>query len=197
LPQSKQINALSNNSNEVKTTASPSPSSPSQATTSAKVTTSIQATISQASNSSVIIDSIDSENIKLSVKEMIELAKINEFPKNIVQIGDYHKALTPILQFFEFAEMFCEERDDNISFKCKIFEKTYKAVLTKTTNLNKHLKTHDELDEWFRKYENYKQPKKTVIEDTNLKLIKYFISSNEALKELKKKGLTELISEQL
>ena len=79
MPQSKKINALSNNSNEVKTTASPSPSSPSQATTSAKVTTSIQATISQASNSSVIIDSIDSENIKLSVKEMIELAKKTNF----------------------------------------------------------------------------------------------------------------------
>jgi hypothetical protein len=115
----------------------------------------------------------------------------------IVQIGDYHKALTPILQFFEFAEMFCEERDEIISFISKICEKTYKAVLTKTTNLNKHLKTHDELDEWFRKYENYKQPKKTVIEDTNLKLIKYFISSNAALKELKNKWLRELISEQL
>ena len=59
------------------------------------------------------------------------------------------------------------------------------------------MKTHDELVEWFRKFENNKQPKKTFIEDTNLKLIKYFISSNEALKELKKKGLTELISEQL
>jgi hypothetical protein len=50
--------------------------------------------------------------------------------------------------------MFCEERDDNISFKCKICEKTYKAVPIKTINLNKHLKTHDELDEGFRKYEN-------------------------------------------
>jgi hypothetical protein len=83
LPQSKQINALSNNSNEVKTTASPSPSSPSQATTSAKVTTSIQATISQASNSSVIIDSIDSENTKLSVKEMIEQAKKTNFLRRL------------------------------------------------------------------------------------------------------------------
>jgi N-acetylmuramoyl-L-alanine amidase CwlA len=83
LPQSKQINALSNNSNEVKTTASPSPSSPSQATTSAKVTTSIQATISQASNSSVIIDSIDSENTKLSVKEMIEQAKKMNFLRRL------------------------------------------------------------------------------------------------------------------
>ena len=79
MPQSKQINALSNNSNEVKTTASPSPSSSTQATTSAEVTTSSQATISQASNSSEIIDSIDSENIKLSVKEMIELAKKTNF----------------------------------------------------------------------------------------------------------------------
>jgi hypothetical protein len=59
------------------------------------------------------------------------------------------------------------------------------------------LKTHDELVEWFRKFENNKQPKKTFIEDTNLKLIKYFISPNVALKELKNKWLRELISEQL
>ncbi len=79
MPQSKKINATSNNSNEVKATASPSPSSSTQAITSAEVTTSSQATISQASNSSEIIDSIDSENIKLSVKEMIELAKKTNF----------------------------------------------------------------------------------------------------------------------
>ena len=59
------------------------------------------------------------------------------------------------------------------------------------------MKTHDELVEWFRKFENNKQPKKTFIEDTNLKLIKYFISPNVALKELKNKWLRELISEQL
>jgi predicted nucleotidyltransferase len=67
-------------------------------------------------------------------------------------------------------------------------------VLARTTNLNKHLKTHDLLDEWFKEYETYKQPKKTVIDDTNLKLIKYFISSNVALKELKNKWLRELIN---
>jgi hypothetical protein len=34
----------------------------------------------------------------------------------------------------------------------------------------------------------------TAIDDTNLKLIKYFISSNVALKELKNKWLREFVS---
>jgi hypothetical protein len=70
--------------------------------------------------------------------------------------------LTPILNFFEFAHTFCKETDENISFKCKICERKYQAVIARTTNLNKHLKTHDLLDEWFKQYESYKQPKKLL-----------------------------------
>jgi hypothetical protein len=185
LPGSKRINT--NNSNVVEPITGPS----TQGTTSTQTTTSSQA------NSSIIIDSSDSDHKNISVKDMIELGRKNKFPKKLVQIGDTDKFLTPILNFFEFAHTFCQETDENISFKCKICERKYQAVIARTTNLNKHLKTHDLLDEWFKQYESYKQPKKTAIDDTNLKLIKYFISSNVALKELKNKWLRELISVEL
>ena len=185
LPESKRIN----NSNDVQPISSPS----TQASTSTQGTLSPQATTSSQASLSTIIDSGDTEH-NLSVKDMIALGKKNKFPKKLIQIGDKKTSLTAILHFYEFAQTFCEQTDENITFKCKICEKNYQAVLARTTNLNKHLKTHDLLDEWFKEYETYKQPKKTVIDDTNLKLIKYFISSNVALKELKNKWLRELIS---
>ena len=132
LPESKRIN----NSNDVQPIASPS----TQASTSTQGTLSPQATTSSQASPSTIIDSGDTEH-NLSVKDMIALGKKNKFPKKLIQIGDKKTSLTSILHFYEFAQTFCEQTDENISFKCKICEKNYQAVLARTSNLNKHLKT--------------------------------------------------------
>jgi hypothetical protein len=65
-----------------------------------------------------------------------------------------------------------------------------KSRLGKTTNLNKHLKTHDEMTNWYNEYQisqNIYEEKQ--IDDNTLLLIKYFISSNSALSSLKNKWL--------
>ena len=73
-----------------------------------------------------------------------------------------------------------------------------KSRLGKTTNLNKHLKTHDEITNWYNEYQisqNIYEEKQ--IDDNTLLLIKYFISSNSALSSLKNKWLRELLADKV
>ena len=100
--------------------------------------------------------------------------------------------------FFEFVDKYTNLPEENVAFKCKICNNTFHAVIGKTRNLNKHLNTHESLDDWHKKYSAYNQHgQEKVIDDKTLTLVKYFISSNAALKELKNKWLRELISVQI
>ncbi len=89
---------------------------------------------------------------------MIELGWKSKFSKKLVQIGDTDKFLTPILNFFEFAHTFCVDTDKIFHLNVKCVKENNQAVIARTTNLNKLLKTHDLLDEWFKQYESYEQP---------------------------------------
>jgi len=66
-----------------------------------------------------------------------------------------------------------------------------------TTNLGKHLKTHEEFKtKWLDPYQKHcKNLKENIISKDTLLLMKYFISSNTALKELKNKWLRELLAD--
>ena len=68
------------------------------------------------------------------------------------------------------------------------------AILGKTTNSNKHLRTHDEITSWTNQYQiSQNICSETTIDDNTLLLMKYFVSSNTALAALKNKWLRELL----
>jgi hypothetical protein len=89
-----------------------------------------------------------------------------------------------------------------MAFDCKIckskkIDNTLHAKLGLTKNLGKHLKTHEEFKtNWLDPYQkHYKNLKENIISKDTLLLMKYFISSNTALKELKNKWLRELLAD--
>ena len=136
-----------------------------------------------------------SNSCVMSVEKMIKMANKKEFPQRVVTINDEKHHYTPTLNFFEFVDQYAKLPEEKVSFKCKICKTTFHSVIGKTGNLNKHLKTHESLDDWHNKYSAYNnRGENQIIDDKTLNLVKYFISSNSALKELKNKWLRELIS---
>jgi len=141
---------------------------------------------------------IGSSSNELTIDKIIKLANKNQFPKKLITIANEEHYYTATLNFFEFVDKYTKIPEENVEFKCKICNNTFHAVIGKTRNLNKHLKTHENLDEWHQKYSSSnKRGEEKIIDDKTLTLVKYFISSNAALKELKNKWLRELISVQI
>ena len=83
----------------------------------------------------------------------------------------------------------------NIKFYCKLCNKVLLAPYSYTTNLNKHLKTHDILDIWFERYrDKSKMLASFHIDDNIFALVKYFLRSNSSLNELRDEDLNYLLN---
>ena len=173
------------------------PSSNSVISNSADVTAAQSPTNDQLTNLSQTLPTSD-DIVDVSCEKMLELGNNNEFPKKIVIIDEKECRYTSILNFFSFIDTFKDKGNHDVLFKCKICKKTYTEKLGKTTNLNKHLKTHDSLKNLLKQYEIYQDGfKEASIDDNTLLLIKYFISSNTALAALKNKWLRELLTDKV
>jgi hypothetical protein len=132
----------------------------------------------------------------ITVNTMLDLGRNNKFPKKVITIDDDDCYYTPILNFFDFQDKFKKPPTENIKYKCKICETYQTSKFGKTTNLNKHLKTHDEYKKWHGLYQKHgKRFVDTKLDSNTLTLIKYFIASNTALSELKNKWLRELLAD--
>lgn len=96
-----------------------------------------------------------------------------------------------ILKVFHNARKFVTK----IEFKCNVTgcSKTKTNTIENITNLNRHLRTHRELDEWFGKYEEYKNTDKKIISTELLNFIRFMIKSNVAFKTIEEKEIFHIL----
>lgn len=75
----------------------------------------------------------------------------------------------------------------NIEFTCKICNNPYKSSFQNVSNLKKHLDKHQELDSWRERYSNHRNKKaEKTIDDSTYRLVKFIVSTNMSLTNLKK-----------
>lgn len=86
-----------------------------------------------------------------------------------------------------------------VQFKCNIngCNVTKNNTIANITNLNRHLRTHKELDEWFSKYEEQKNAEKRIISNDLLNFIKFLIKSNSAFKLIEEKEFYQILNPNL
>lgn len=86
--------------------------------------------------------------------------------------------------------------NQNLNFKCKVCDTVIQAPFKKITNLNKHLKTHEILKDWFKNYNKFnRRSKKNNLTDKELSLIKWIVCSNQSFNQLKIPYLRDIICE--
>jgi hypothetical protein len=105
------------------------------------------------------------------------------------------KNKTPIMHFFKSPSHFkTMPLGYNIVFICKFCDHKLQAQFKETSNLNKHLKSHAEFNNWLKLFNaHFNRTKETMISDKLFSLIKYFISSNAALAELKNEHFLKIL----
>ena len=124
--------------------------------------------------------------------EVIKLAEIGQFPKKLFICGILHRRLTPRYHFFYCQNKFSNIPTSDIEFKCKICNGKLHQQLGVTTNLSHHLKTHEKFNEWLKYFQRYHKMRETQLDDFTLKLIKFVISSNTSLSQLKNIHFVEM-----
>ena len=129
----------------------------------------------------------------------MDLAKISMFPKAKIKIGGKKVEYSSIYNWFNFIETFEKHpKQDKVKFDCIVCGKVINEKLGKPGNLLKHIKIHKEGLEWAKGYEIFKnennfKPTK-VLDKKKLCLVKFFLSSNIAMKALENKYLREALS---
>ncbi len=126
--------------------------------------TPVEIPINRRSDNRVITtqSSIDRGLAKVySVKEMIELAKRNEFPQRVFIIDGVIKTKTPITHFFELPSILKKmpSKDMNLLWRCKICPEDSEVLRVPfhlTSNLRSHLNIHASLRDWLVRYQKYR-----------------------------------------
>ena len=129
--------------------------------------------------------SLTEEN-KIFIKEFINKGKQKIFPKKEFLINDAKKSYTSYLNFTKSITII-PEKTLFIKFQCLFCDlPPFKAKLGATSNIKAHLQRfhNDLLGNWFEVYDSRRTTNTFLIDDNTLKLVKYFISSNTAYKEL-------------
>jgi hypothetical protein len=141
----------------------------------------------------------DSTNSTLNA--IYENGKKGIFLPKQFEYGEIRKKYSPILNFYEHDTIFESKPTGKLNFRCLICKTKYRAKIGKSSNLNRHL-VQDHLDnkqltEWYTKYseQNTKSKDGSCLDDNMLLLIKYFISSNNSLVELKNKYFQKLMKQ--
>ena len=89
---------------------------------------------------------------KEHINDLKDKAKQLIFPKKSFKIKDREKKYTVIYNFFESVPEI-EFVHQVIRLYCIICAEPFSYALGDTTNLAKHLRIHNELDEWFKYYD--------------------------------------------
>jgi hypothetical protein len=132
-----------------------------------------------------------------SIQEMNDLANNNLFPKKKFLINNNIELYTPILHFFDSLKTFSCMPLNNILFVCKICGSELHASLGYSTNLNKHLNLlshREKMKDWLEKYEKFRRPDSLIpkLDDASILLVKYIVSSNTAIQQLKNPHFREI-----
>ena len=148
-------------------------------------------------------ESVISNNESFSVTQMLNLAENNKFPEKKVTFGSKIKSYTSVLQFFNHNTKFDKKPDDQtkIKFKCKEDGCNLQACFGDFSNLNKHLKIHERTNRWYMLYKNRKSFNESdsgsKLSKTKILLIKFFITSNLALKQLENVYLRQCLKDEI
>lgn len=128
--------------------------------------------------------------------------RAGKFPAKFIEFGDFRKAYSTVLQFYECETTYVNKpgKTEMVKFKCVICTRTYRAKLGRTHNLNRHIKCDHkdkaEVVEWFNEYDkvNNKKKESDGLNESTMDLVRYFISSNAALSEFKNKHLRKILN---
>ena len=131
------------------------------------------------------------DDIKTAYRFLLSDGSKEILKKKLFKVDNNEHYKTLIYNFFDSKTEFKEWPTSSVEFTCIICYGICTEKLNHSTNLMKHLKKHNsEIDNtlavWFTEYKNQKQTtvQKEGIDENTLELVKYFISSNTALKEL-------------
>ncbi len=123
----------------------------------------------------------EKSNSELTMWDMLELVKVNKFPKKEIKIGDSITSYTAILHFFKIDNEFKTIPKDQLSLECQGCHHTLYPFFGKFTSLNKHMRRckNDQFKKWYRAYKCYQgNGKHTEITKDMLELVKLIISTN-------------------
>lgn len=133
----------------------------------------------------------DDDYEELTIERLMELAKMNSFPKKELIVEGIKKHYTSILNFFILPSESLHQ-EQFLHVYCKICDSKLKVRVGKFRNLNGHLDAHyDKIGIWLDKYKA--DESKVILNDDTLYLVKYFITSNTNLTELENPYLRELL----
>ena len=160
--------------------------------------------IQRQENNSTINDQVGDLNLEgnesFTVDQMINLSHQKIFPLKCVYFGAHKKKYTPVLHFFDHE---CEFDEFSEKAKIKFICKQEKCVKHESfgalSNLNKHLLLHEKSKQWYQNYVKSKKKTKSgmVLSDAKLNLIKFFITSNLALKQLENVYLRKCLKDEI
>lgn len=123
---------------------------------------------------------------EMSLNQLLNQKNKKRFDKKDFVIENEVKRYTTILNFFESKRYFDDKKfTTNVIFTCKICKIKLQANFPCFSNLSKHLRKHTEFNKWEKDFKLIKKIKEPILTDKNLDLIKFFISSNTSLLQLK------------
>ncbi len=85
---------------------------------------------------------ITEQNVNYSLRDMINLANKNQFPKKTFIINHLKRGYTVTLNLFDCVTIFNEFPKYKIEFKCRGCGTQLEQLLANTTYLNRHLRTY-------------------------------------------------------
>lgn len=138
----------------------------------------------------------NSVHYREKLEQLLEDSKSKTFNKKEFKFGVKTKQYSAIYHFFDCKTEFDNKpnKDDKFNFKCIICKTVISSKLGKTSNLIKHLDDHDLFKQWKIQYDSNDVSEDDEIDENTYDIIKYFISSNSATKELKNKHLRSLLT---
>ncbi|RNA03548.1 zinc finger BED domain-containing DAYSLEEPER-like [Brachionus plicatilis] len=143
-----------------------------------------------------LTESVQINNSEL-INQILEKGLQGIFEKKVFYFRDLPNYYSPVLNFFECNNHFETAPKECINFKCLLCQKNYEAKIGASSNLKKHLtRHHPNLKNWLESYVNFSSRTKTKwkVDNNLITLIKYFLTSNSSVNELRNPYLRSLIS---
>jgi hypothetical protein len=153
------------------------------------------------------INELRSENNEIdqnfSLENMFEFAKNDRYPPKYLYFGSKKKKYSAVLHFFDHQTRFDTkpEKNKSLYFVCKLQNCKLSCNIGEFTNLNKHLAKHESTLKWYNSYIQFSNKKKAActsyITEEKLNLIKFFITSNLSLAQLKNVYLRLILKDEV
>jgi hypothetical protein len=141
------------------------------------------------------------EKESFSITQMLNMSKDNKFPKKSVLFGSKEKFYTPVLHFFKHKSQFQVKPSKKIKFECKEDGCILHEAFGDLSNLNHHLTKHVKTKKWYELYkkrnDDGSESNLIGISETKLLLIKFFVTSNLALKQLENVYLRKCLKDEI